>query len=249
MKKLSILVLATFILQNFLFAQNGGHVKMKIYSEGKTAVNGSLNLYFSEIGHRTEMNMKVPQMPGSEINMVSITKKEDESKVYLIYEATKSYSEETVTNQDDNNYSVKVVGKEVVNGYKCTHSIVKDDDGTTEMWTTKDFEGYEYYQKILNSNAKTGSQKREEALKKAEADGFPVKVTSNKGKQNVIMELVSYEKKSLPASMFSIPDGYKKTENTMIPGMINPNDIKNMSPEDRAKFMEQMMKQYGGKSN
>lgn len=251
MKKLSALFFAITILQStFLLAQNGAHVKMKIYSEGKATINGSLDLYFSEIGSRSEMKMKVPQMPGGEINIITIAKKEDESKVYLINEATKSYSEQLTTNKEDNNsYTVKVVGQEVVNGYSCMHSIVKDEDGTTEIWTSKDFADFEYYQKILNSNPKTGSQKREVALKKAGVDGFPVKTIANKHNENITIELVNYEKKAIPASLFSIPEGYTKSTNSMVPGTMNPNDIKNMSPEERAKFIEQMQKQYGGKSN
>jgi hypothetical protein len=64
------------------------------------------------------------------------------------------------------------------------------------------------------------------------------------------MELVSADRRSVPASTFAIPAGYTKSE-SMMP-MANPemqkqmrDAMKNMSPEQR-KQMQEMMKRHGG---
>jgi hypothetical protein len=64
------------------------------------------------------------------------------------------------------------------------------------------------------------------------------------------MELVRFERKSVPGSFFEIPGGYKKTEgasgNLTAEQQKQFNDaLSQMTPEERKRFEEMMKKQQG----
>lgn len=54
------------------------------------------------------------------------------------------------------------------------------------------------------------------------------------------MELTKAERRNNPASLFAVPVGYTKST-------FDPAKLQNMSPADRQKAVQEMMKQYGGK--
>src|SRR5439155_800454 len=88
-----------------------------------------------------------------------------------------------------------------------------------------------------------------DALVKNGAGGFMVKtLTKDPRGGTFIMELVKFEKKDLASNLFEVPAGYKEMTSTptAVPGMpnIDINKIQNMTPEERAKYVEDMKKQY-----
>jgi hypothetical protein len=107
-----------------------------------------------------------------------------------------------------------------------------------DMWTTKDISGYENMLAYWKSSISGGNDQMYTELKKAGAEGFVVKMQIP---GSMTMELVKYDAKPVSASVFTIPAGYKKGTS------MDPEKMKNMTPAERRKAMEEMMKQYGGK--
>ena len=106
------------------------------------------------------------------------------------------------------------------------------------MWTTKDISGYENMLAYWKSSISGGNDQMYTELKKAGAEGFVVKMQIP---GSMTMELVKYDAKPVSTSVFAIPAGYKKGAS------VDPEKMKNMTPAERRKAMEEMMKQYGGK--
>jgi hypothetical protein len=252
MKK-NILVLMTMCFAVAAYAQNGAYIEYKINSSKGT--KGTLKLTFSEFGSTSDFSMVVPQMPGRDIANKSLSQKSNPDIVYKIDDKSKTYAEakKAAANSDDpKNYTVTRIGEETINGYKCVHAIVSDGIESYEVWNTKDIPDYNRYSEELNNNKRFGSAKREQALKAKGCDGLPVK-TFHKGNEkegDMTMELVKMEKRNFTKSDFEIPAGYTKSE----PGNISPagmpqvktqEEIMNMSPEERAKYIEEMKKKYG----
>jgi len=175
--------------------------------------------------------------------------------IYTINDQNKTYSESSPidpANQDTKTYVVKKLGEEIINGYTCVHAIITEGNETHEVWNTKDIPDFSKYEEAFKSNKRIGSQKREQALKEAGCDGFPVK-TLHKGngrEGDVTIELVKIEKKAFTRAPFEIPAGYVKTAGGSSLGggeMKSQQDLMNMTPEERAKYMEEMKKKYGQK--
>jgi hypothetical protein len=226
-------------------AQNGASMEFKVSSN--KGVGGTINVKYSEFGTKSESSMMG-------MNMVSLTKKESPDVVYMINDKDKTYREmkKSTSQPDDNStYTVKKIGNETINGYKCVHALVTDNRGTTDMWTTKDFADYNKYSESLNNNRKLGSAKREQALKDAGCEGFPVKMVTKEKDGDMTMELTKLEKKSFSKSDFEVPAGYTKavgpggTPPGKPAGIKSQEELMKMTPEERAKYAEELKKQYG----
>ena len=231
-----------------LNAQNGAFIEFKITSS--KGYSGTAKVSYSEFGSLSEFNMVVPQMPGGGITNKSLTLKEKPGIIYMINDQNKTYSETSPgdpANQDTKTYSVKKLGEETVNGYKCVHAVITEGTETHEVWNTKDIADYSKYAESFKSNKRMGSEKREQALKTAGCDGFPVK-TLHKGNAregDMTMELVKVEKKTFKKTDFEIPPGYTKSGAATMGAMKTQQEIMNMSPEERTKYIEEMKKTYG----
>lgn len=227
---------ALLLISNLSFAQD-------MYLEYKISgmVDGLNKVYFSSLGMRTESEMNLPKV-GKMMNVTIMSKGKpnsiitfnDKSKTYTVVEVTPK-KESTVK------YEIKVLGNEKVGPYNCVHtSVVVDKRGNMEMWTTKDIPGYQEITKLAKMNDSYGSESMYQQLKANNADGMVVKYLVKAGK-GMKMELVKAEKRNNPASLFEPPAGYTKGAS------FDPDKIQNMSPEEKKKLMEKMMKQYGGK--
>lgn len=247
MKKI-ISTLAFVLLCAFAFSQNGSVLEYKISSTNGTG--GSLKLSVSEFGSISVFNMVIPQMPGGGMTMKHLCMTQSPDVVYMINDNNKTYSE----TKPDNvaltgvSYSARKLGEETVNGYKCVHALVTEGTESHEVWYTKDIPDYEKYARSYKSNKRMYSEQRERALKAAGCEGLPVK-TVHKGnvrEGDMTMELVKVEKKAFSASDFQIPSGYTKTEsaNSAAPQFKSQQELMNMSPEERAKYAEEMKKKY-----
>jgi hypothetical protein len=249
MKK-QFISLALLCLAGLIHAQNGAYIEYKITSS--RGANGSAKVNFSEFGSVSVFNMIIPQMPGGGMTIKSLTQKNSPELIYMINDNNKTYSEKKrsdMANEDNKTYTVKKLGEETVNGYKCVHAMITEGAETHEVWNTKDVADYAKYAESFKSNSRMGSAKREQALKDAGCDGLPVKSfhKGNAREGDMTMELVKIEKKNFTSADFDIPAGYTKTEGMGLgaPAVKSQQEIMSMSPEERAKYIEEMKKMRG----
>lgn len=247
MKKL---IVALSLLNLSISAQNGAYLEYKVSSS--RGANGSVKINFSDLGHSSVFNMVIPQMPGGGITVKSLSQNSKPDVVYLINDNNKTYSEKKTTElaaEDTKTYSVQKLGEETVNGYKCSHALVTEGTETHEVWNTKDIAAFDKYAGALRNNKRVGSARRDQALKDAGCDGLLVKSLhkGNAREGDMSMELVKLEKKNFVAADFDLPAGYTKTEGAGMgmPGIKSQQEIMSMSPEERAKYIEQMKKMGG----
>ncbi|HWY12658.1 MAG TPA: DUF4412 domain-containing protein [Bacteroidia bacterium] len=253
MKKIKFISALT-LTALFAAAQNGAYFEYKITSA--KGMNGVSAVKHSEYGSLSTMTMNSPKIPGGSMVMTTLSKKENPDVFYMLNDKAKTYSEMKRNasgdhGEDNNTYTVKKIGSETINGYKCIHATVTSDKGTvTEVWNTKDIPDYAKYSEAINKNSKMGSSKREAALKDAGCEGFPVKMVHQDKEGDMTMELQKLEKKSFDKSDFEIPTGYTKSNApgagaAGIPGVKTQEEIMKMTPEERAKYIEELKKQYG----
>ena len=246
MKKLAVL-LGAFLFSYAAFAQ-GFYMEMKLSSSDKGDM-GVMKAYSQDGNNRSEIDITTPMGP---LAVVTIILKGTPNTLYMINEKGKTYSENDITKnnqykdypQDD--YEVTVLGKEKVNGYNSTHVKVVHKSGaqTEEMWTSTEVVDYSAF---LTAKTKfTGRENLNKALAAKGATGFPVRIKTSEHGMDIQVDLVKAEKKNNPASLFSL-DGYTKSGVTTN-GMSQQEliqKLQNMTPEEREKFKEDMMKQYG----
>jgi hypothetical protein len=128
-----------------------------------------------------------------------------------------------------------------------------------EWWTSKDIAGLSYESmRGLMRKGNGGDEGILKAIRDAGADGFIVKmVTREKGNPAPVMtmELTKIEKKSVPASLFEVPAGYKKQEGMAgAMGVASPEAqeqmrkaMENLTPEQRKQIEDMMSKQQQSK--
>jgi hypothetical protein len=249
----AILFTSVLFFSISLHSQNGAAMEFKMTSSkgGK----GSMKVAVSEFGSVSEFTMAIPQMPGGGMSNKSLVKNSTPDVIYMLDDKEKKYSEIKKSDpaDDQKTYTASKMPDETINGYKCSHAIVTDGKETHEVWNTKDIKEYDKYSEIMKNNKRMSSPKREEALKKINCDGFPVKMLhkGNEREGDMTVELVKFDKKTFSKSDFEIPEGYTKSEAGSAPAgpgapqMKSQQEIMNMSPEERAKYIEEMKKKYG----
>lgn len=234
MKSLNLLLLGLTLGFNAL-AQD-------LYLEYKLTgpVNGTSKMYTSAAGMRVEADMTVPRM-GAVKNVTLV--RADRPNVMITYtDKAKTYQEidtksagvETVK------YAVKVVGKERVGAYNATHvALSANGKPAMDVWTTRDLPGYENLIKLTKTLGSMGSENLYRQLEASGAGGMMVKMKPASG-NGMTMELTKAERRTNPASLFAVPAGYTKSS-------FDPAKLQKMSPAERQKAMQEMMKHYGGK--
>ncbi len=256
---------ATLAVPAAAFADFEGVLLSKVSGD----MNGTARTWISKVGVRSEMDMEVPEaqraIMGKNLHMVTIVKAAEPNRTYLVNDAGKSYSvsehKPGERDADDTKYTVKRLGKDTVAGFSCQRVEVTSSLGTdAEMCVSPDVLGGSDWFRALQMRAEARGRGLFRALLDAGVKGFPIR-WSNKGrgkegKGAFTMELVSAERKSVPASTFAVPAGYTKSESVMpmSPEMQKrmaeamkrrEESMKDMTPEQR-KQMEEMMKKYGG---
>jgi len=230
--KNALLLLTGLALSCGAFAQD-------MYLEYKLSgpANGTSKMYTSTAGVRVEAEMQLPQM-GS-MKSVTLMPASKPGTVITFTDKAKTYTEiKTQSNAAETaKYEVKVVGKEKIGAYNCVHSTVSlNGKPAMEMWTSKEIPGYETLLKQTKANSPIGTESMYRQLESKGASGMMVKMTVGTG--GMTTELVKAEKRSNPASLFAVPAGYTKSE-------FDPAQMQNMTPAQRQKMMQEMMKQYG----
>ena len=246
--KTTLSLFLSFFIATFVYSHSGALIEYKITTSA--GYNGTIKISTSDYGSISEFNMVIPQMPGGGMMIKSLMQKNN-PLIYTINDKSKSYSEVSPTdpsNNDTKTYTVKKLGEENVNGYKCIHALITEGAETSEVWNTKDIAEFNKYAEAYKTNKRIGSAKRDQAFKAAGCDGLPVKSIhkGNAREGDMTMELVKIEKKTFSKSDFDLPAGYTKTSGAgAVSGMKSQQEIMNMSPEERAKYMDELKKQYG----
>jgi hypothetical protein len=242
-------------------AQAGIYTEFRIKTvEGLT---GTMKVWYQDGNTRSQvvMDTKEVTLEGME-NMVMLHLKEQADKNFIIEkkiildEASKIYYEgfqnkrrnEYKAEEEYRNYHITILGKEMVNGYHCTHVEVSTTlKGSSfrgmEWWVSEEVFGYKEMQGIkihqFNSSAIF------KAMSEIRLEGFSVKMLIPGEIGKMEMELMKAEKMDIPGSMFSI-DGYTKKERMPFgPGEFDNEKIKDKSIEELVKYYEEMQKQMG----
>jgi hypothetical protein len=243
MKKLTILLLAILFCYTG-FAQ-GFYFEMKMIANNQPM--GAMKVYAQDGNSRSEINITTPMGP---MDMVALSLKANEKIIYMLDDKKKTYTETDISNSEQwkdepvDNYEVTVIGKEKVNGYNATHVKVKRKDAKTEqeLWVSTELADYSTFMKAKTKF--TGRENLYKALEAKGAAGFPVKIVTSEHGTQLEVDFVKAEKRSNPSSLFSL-DGYTKGAGGMgstMQDMIQK--MKDMTPEERQKAIDQMKQQY-----
>ena len=241
-------------------AQWEGALEMKITGQ---QMNGTSKALVGKAGARMQIEMsnaELRQAGQGATRMTILVRNAEPGVSYMINDAQKSYARIDVKEmqksvpaaEQEKKWTVKRLGSDRVAGYACERALVNQEGSETDNEVCVSRE-------IAGSAGMFGAGRRdasvhglEKALKANGLEGMPIRMVMRpKGKPEatVAWELVKAEKRSLPASTFEIPAGYKET--SMMGTMMSPEQqkqmqdaMKNMTPEQR-KMLEQMMKKQG----
>ncbi|HRH01388.1 MAG TPA: DUF4412 domain-containing protein [Bacteroidia bacterium] len=212
-----------------------GTITLKMSSSEKPDM-GFTKLYFSPIGSRMETEMKL-SLNMKPFKTVRICKNETPNVYYILNELNETYFISDLSNyqaqqKPDETIQVKVIGKEKILEYNCTHVIITGKFGETELWTTTELMNYDSYKKINESDIRSRNLSYAKALIEANAEGFPVKtVKKSAGGSAIVIELVDVSRKKPVKSLFEVPANYVKTQSptTGLEGVMQ--EIKQMGDE------------------
>jgi hypothetical protein len=252
MKKF-VLLLALISLKTAIYAQ-GSYIEFKITS-GSANGSGTVKSYSQDGNTRSEATISAPQLPNG-IKITSLILKAQPNTIYLLNDKDKTYSEIQSGNSDEYkdypqaDYEVTVVGKETVNGYNSTHVIIKvNGKQSREMWTTKDIAGYADFSKIKTKY--TGQDNMYKALAAKGADGMPVRIKTTEGGRSMQLDLIKAEKRSNPATLFSLSGYTKNSSASGIPSVEGMPDmqemmkkLQNMTPAEREAMLKKLKEMY-----
>jgi hypothetical protein len=227
---------------------------------GEQGIQGTMKAWYQDGNTRSQMQMEMPgglgSIPGmsDKGNMIMLLLRDQPDKTFMLDEKNKTYVEISNKKEKDeqgDDFEITVIGQEKVNGFNATHiKAVSRGPSKAEMewWVSKEVAGHEEMKNFRSRQFNTSDMYK--SMKSKGVEGFPVKMLMGgrgRNKEMVMeMNLVKAEKMDMPESRFSI-DGYAKREGSpfMLGGM-DPEKLKNMSPEERMKFIQEMQKNMGG---
>lgn len=236
MKKIGILMIGLLASMQLLAQQGTIDYKMTMTGNGAKSRVSSSKMMFSGGKVRVETNMSIG---GISQKQVMLMVPDNPNSLLILDEKTKTYREISTKPKSMDKATVKVIGKEKIQNLNCTHVVVTIQNRPMDMWTTKDIDGYQNMLAYWKSSIAGGNDQMYSELKKVGAEGFVVKTQISNPNGGMTMELVKYDDKPVAAAVFEIPSGYKKGAS------FDPEKMKNMTPAERRKAMEEMMKQYG----
>jgi hypothetical protein len=193
-------------------------------------------MYSKNGDFRTEVNM---EMGGRQLSSISLTLKSRPGVTMVFNSMTKTYTETKMNAETSvKNFKITVLGNEKVGKYNCSHVRMTADGKSWDMWYTKDLPSFSF---PIGNIEGSGTQKMIDQLKSKGITGMMVKVAFLKPGTNtatMTMELIKYEPKTLDASLFAIPAGYKKSSVSF-----DADKMKSMTPEQKKEMMMKLMKE------
>lgn len=160
------------------------------------------------------IRMEVEQASGMEMTTIMNTKNRKATvlmanKTFMEMDFDEMTPPEVVMNKD---IDIQKTGKtEPVAGYSCDQFVLKQEGKEFEFWATKGLG--KFMQMQMNARQQSPALKKLEK-ELTEKGYFPLKMVQRdaSGKEEMLMQAVSVEKKSLSSELFVIPEGYQKTE-------------------------------------
>jgi Domain of unknown function (DUF4412) len=255
------------------FGQFEGVADFKVtMGEKGRAANGTGKVYVARAGYRsewqTELNLSGQRRDGAmpqRIKMTLVGQRGEPDKLYMIDDDAKTYSvmdlkkmRDEARSQSKETYTVQRLGRDSVAGLACEKAAVTSSKGDVfDVCVSRELGASSDWISAMSHRGGTGFWFG--ALRENGLEGFPVRwSTRRKGdtEPSMVMEVTHVERKSLPASLFQVPAGYKQTESAL--GGLTPeqqkalNDARaqmkdaldKMTPEQR-KAYEDAMKRYG----
>ncbi|MDB5105031.1 MAG: hypothetical protein JWP91_2720 [Fibrobacteres bacterium] len=202
------------------------------------AGGGDMRLFLS--GDRAKLNLALQVNPlPAPIQLGVLLDAKTPKVVWLVNDNLKTYSYLNISDAlppadtAGGKYVLKVLGKEKILGYECTHLTLTRPHELVDAWITNELpDVYGVLKKLQEANPAYGDLSIFRALEDAGRSGMPMKYIVVRDGQRVTMTVRKTERKPLPAAMFTVPRDYKKSE----AGGLTP------SPEQ----MEQMKKMIEG---
>lgn len=257
-----------------LFGQFEGVADFKItMGEKGRAVNGTGKVYVARAGYRSEWKTEFVSEPRKDgaapqpitMTMTMVGQRGEPDKLYMIDDRARTYSvmdlkkmRDEARSQSKETYTVQRLGHDSVAGMACEKAAATSSRGeVVDVCVSKELSASSDWISAMSQRGGGGSWFA--ALKENGLEGFPVRwTTRRKGatEPSMVMEVTRVERKTLPASLFQVPAGYKQTDSVL--GGLTPDQQKTlndaraqmkdaldkMTPEQR-KAYEDAMKRYG----
>ena len=260
MVRFSLILLIMLYAPPFARAQFEGEIHTKITTRDGSGLSKT---YLSKLGARNELDIQSPKLQrisSRPYRLTTIHRFADPDLVYHVNDERKIYSvinlkkvHAQTKRFDDETYTVKRIGSDTIAGYACEKVLLTAQNHTeTEMCIAKNIADMDAWVAMMEqtTQVKSGMFK---ALKDAGLEGFPVRmVMRRKGEDSPILttEVVQAEPKSLPASLFEVPNSYQKED--VISSFATPemaekmkDFMHKMSPEQKKMYEEMKNRMLG----
>lgn len=180
---------------------------------------GSGDLMLSMAGDRARLDMMVTVNPMPEpLKMSVLLDAKTPGTVFLVNDRLKTYSPIAVADSAAappaaGKYAIKVLGKEKILGYDCTHLTLTRDKELIDAWITQDLpEVYRVLKRLQQANPQIAEAAAFRALDESGRSGLPMRCTVVRDGQRVSTEVRRITRKMMPASLFAVPRDYKRSE-------------------------------------
>lgn len=224
-------VLPTFLFLFLLhFHMAAGHANSAATGAGKGPFEGVIDLKLGMesgggdlrlwmAGERAKLDMALTMNPlPTPLRMAVLLDAKEPRKATLVNDAMKAYSVIDLTNATGadsagGKYALKEVGKEKLLGYACTHLTLTRPRELVDAWVTQEMpDVYRVLRKLQQANPQYGADDAFRALDAAGKAGLPMRLIVVRDGQRVTTEVRKIERRTVPASMFSVPPGYAQSD-------------------------------------
>lgn len=235
-----------------LVAQEGIATFKYVVHANSAGPEAQSRVFFSPTAARVELQMTMnpsadanrsrPAGAPTTFKSTMISKLSEPDRLYTVNDERRTYSvmdlakiRESQMERERPTYTVQRQGSDRVGGVACDKALITSSKGDQiEVCVSREISMSSSWLSAMNRQPS-----RRDTWFKAMSDsglkGFPIRMKfhpAGKAGDEVDMELVSLEKKSLPASTFQIPADYRETDATTV----------NMTPEQARKMQDAMSK-------
>ncbi|HKP94786.1 MAG TPA: DUF4412 domain-containing protein [Fibrobacteria bacterium] len=199
-----------------------------VISIGISMEAGSGDLFLSKSGDKAKLDLKLQVNPlPAPIQLGVLLDPRQPNVLFLVNDNLRTYSlieAGAMASVSDTafagKYALKVLGKETLLGYECTHLTLTRNRELVDAWITQDFpDVYAVLKKLQEANPQFGQAAAFRALEEAGKSGLPMRCIVVRDGQRVTTEVRKIERKALPAALFTVPADYRKSDLTGAAGL------------------------------